>query len=130
MSIKKKVQKLNSQDKFTRKIENTLFDLIDTDEPVHIYMHTDICKVLQQGEANIQIPEKYVSGQYHLKQLSQGNFDKTLKIVEALYETCLRFEKPELALIITSEVSRSLLTYKLPFYWIDGKFSPQEDAVE
>jgi hypothetical protein len=130
MSIKRKVQKLNPEDKFVRKIENTLFDLIDTDDPVHIYMHTDICKVLQQMSEGIHISEKYISGQYHLKQLSKGDFNKTLEVTEALYECCMRFDKPELALIVTSEVTRALLQCKLPLVWLDGKFTAKEEVTE
>ncbi|GAB2700768.1 hypothetical protein GCM10027037_27090 [Mucilaginibacter koreensis] len=128
MSIKRKVQKNNSEERFVKKIENTLFDMIDTDDPVHLYMHTDICKVLQQTEASIKISDKYTSGEYHLKQLSKGDFQKTLEVTEALYETCIRFEKPELALIVSSEVIRALLQCKVPLNWIDGKFIPKEDT--
>lgn len=131
MSVKRKVQKLKPEDKFVKKIETTLFDLIDTDDPLHIYMHTDICKVLQQINKEVSITDKkYISGQYHLKQLSKGDFNRTLEVTEALYECCMRFEKPDLALIVTSEVTRALLQCKLPLVWLDGKFTAKEEVTE
>lgn len=128
MSIKKKVQKLNPEDKFVHKIENTLLDIIDTDEPVHGYMHIDICKVLEENE-ELAVAEKYKSGDYHLRQLTKGNYDRTLKVLQALYDTCLRFDKHDLALIITTEVTKALLECKVSLNWVDGRFVADEEVV-
>lgn len=121
MSINRKIEEGDSTISFCKKLENTLFDLLDDDDPVNIYMLTDICKQL-----NVDIQQHfsaiYKSGHYNLKELSQGNFTSVLNVTEALYDTCLRFQKFDLALIVNSEVNKALKDSSLNLRWADGKF--------
>ncbi|WDF55003.1 hypothetical protein [Mucilaginibacter sp. KACC 22063] len=121
MSIITKVSEESSKSLFTQKIEKTLFDILDDDEPVNVYMLTDICKSTGVVFEH-HFPKEYVSGQYNLTKISNGNFDTVLKLTEALYNTCIRFQKFDLALIVNSVVMRGLLDTGLNLNWVDGRF--------
>lgn len=121
MSIRKKIDNKDIKAAFTQKIETTLFELLDDDDPLNHYMLTDICKQLNIDPAK-HFPEAYCSGIYNLKKLSQGDYDKTLKVTEALYETCMRFHKFDMALIVNSLVTRCLIDADLKLNWVDGCF--------
>lgn len=124
MSIIRKIEGEDPALNFTQKLENTLFHLLDDDDPVNIYMLTEICKLLglDMGE---NFPHLYRSGAYQLSILTNGDFKTSLKVTEALYETCIRFQKFDLAIIVNSEVTRSLLDTSMPLIWVDGKFVPK-----
>ncbi|NCD68690.1 hypothetical protein [Mucilaginibacter agri] len=121
MSIRKKVIEDDLAQIFTQRLESTLFYLLDDDDPVNIYMLTEIGKLLKIDVSNL-FPSTFKSGAYNLKVLSQGDIDRALNVAEALYETCIRFQKFDLALIVNSEVSRAINETSLPLNWIDGKF--------
>jgi len=121
MSIIRKVEEGDSTFNFTQKLENTLFHLLDDDDPINIYMLTEICRILRVDIENY-FPKPYQSGAYQLTVLSNGDFETALNVAEALYETCIRFQKFDLAIIVNSEVTRGLLDTGLPMFWVDGKF--------
>ncbi|MCJ8210643.1 hypothetical protein MUY27_13070 [Mucilaginibacter sp. RS28] len=121
MSIRKKIEEGASTIALVRKLENTLFDLLDDDDPVNIYMLTDICKQLNV-DITAYFSGIYTSGRYNLKVLSKGDFNVALNVAEALYETCVRFQKFELALIVNTEIAKALQETGVDLKWIDGKF--------
>ncbi|OKS88522.1 hypothetical protein RG47T_3991 [Mucilaginibacter polytrichastri] len=45
-----------------------------------------------------------------------------LSITEALYETCILFQRFDLALIVNAEVTRNMIDTGLALNWVDGKF--------
>ncbi len=121
MSIIRKIEEGDLTFNFTQRLENTLFHLLDDDDPVNSYMLTEICKLLR-FDIEKCFTDPYKSGAYQLTVLSNGNFETALKVTEALYETCIRFQKFDLAIIVNSEVTRGLLDTDLPLVWVDGKF--------
>ncbi|WCT11982.1 hypothetical protein [Mucilaginibacter jinjuensis] len=121
MSIIRKIEEEGPAFNFTQRLENTLFHLLDDDDPVNIYMLTEICKLLGVDIAKY-FPVLYKSGAYQLTILTNGDFETALKVTEALYETCIRFQKFDLAIIVNSEVTRGLLDTGLPLVWVDGRF--------
>lgn len=121
MSIIRKIEEEGSTFNFTQRLENTLFHLLDDDDPINIYMLTEICKILGI-DIEKHFPDLYRSGAYQLTTLSKGDFETALKVTEALYKTCIRFQKFDLAIIVNSEVTRSLLDTGLPLIWVDGRF--------
>jgi hypothetical protein len=121
MSIIRKIEEEGLTFNFTQRLETTLFHLLDDDDPLNIYMLTEICKLLS-FDIEKYFPVSYKSGAYQLTILSNGNFETALKVTEALYTACIRFQKFDLAIIVNSEVTRALLDTNLPLNWVDGEF--------
>ncbi|SFT11869.1 hypothetical protein [Mucilaginibacter polytrichastri] len=121
MSIIRKIEVDDSTFNFTQQLENTLFHLLDDDDAINIYMLTHICKLLGL-DATSHFPDKYCSGAYQLNKISGHNFEMALSITEALYETCILFQRFDLALIVNAEVTRNMIDTGLALNWVDGKF--------